>query len=147
MQNFINSMSDDLMNSLVLIRYVVADDCPDYVMHLLSRKFIKNADRASEYIIKLFTTIFGKVDFRVTNDNIWVASKLRLLCFKVTKCSTNRQSARENSIWTNERIVHSVLISGWLFNSDLLETWLSLVVYHGVGLVNMPPCSFNSSEL
>ena len=36
MKYFVNSMSDDLVNGFVLVRDVVANDGPDYIMHLLS---------------------------------------------------------------------------------------------------------------
>ena len=147
MQNFINCMTDYLMYRLVFVGDVVADNCPNNVMNLLSRQLIENSIRTSKTIVQFLASILHMVDFWVTHYNIWVTTKRRLLGFKITKGSADRESTWEYSEWADQRIIHSVLISWWLFNSDLLKTWLTLSVNYWMCLVDVPSSCFDSSEL
>lgn len=51
-----------------------------------------------------------------------------MLGFKVTESSADGKSTWEDSERSDERVVHSVLISWRLLHSNLLKTWLALVV-------------------
>lgn len=70
-----------------------------------------------------------------------------LLGLKISESSADRQSSREHSVWTNQRIVHSIFISWWLCNSDLLKTWLPILVNDGMRLVNVASSLLNPVEL
>lgn len=137
MKNFINSYSNDLVHWLWFIAYISAYNCPNQIMNLLRLKFVENTVWASKNIVKAFAPIFLVYDVRLWYNNIWVSTKLWLFRLKITKGPTYRQPPWKNSVWTNERIIHCVLILWWLLNSYLLQAWLSVSIYHRMGLVNM----------
>jgi len=147
MENFVNSVANDLMNGLVFVWKMMPNDCPDYVVHLLSWKLVEDAIWASQNIIKVLATVLRMSDFSVTDHHVWVSSKLRLLGFKVTKCTADWETTWENSKRPDQRVVHSILISWGLIDSYLLQTWLSLRVDHRVCLVDVATWLLNPIKL
>ena len=88
-----------------------------------------------------------EVDLGITDHDVWVATKLGLLGLKISKCSADREPTWEDSERANERVVHCVLVTRWLLDSDLLQAWLALCIDYRVCLINVSTSSFYSSEL
>ena len=147
MQHLVDCEADDLVYCLRLISDVVVDYGPDAVVHLLGRQLVEDAVRARQHVVQLFAAVFLEVDFGLADYDIWVSSKLRLLCLKVSKGSTDGQSTWENSIWPYQWVVHCVLFHGRLVNSYLLQTRLPLSIDYGVRLVNVSSGRLNPPEL
>lgn len=145
-EDFVNCKSNYLVDWLLFVMNLVIEDWPYNVMHFLGWQLVKDSIRACQHVVKFFATVFRVVDFWITNDHVWIASKLWLLGFKISKCSTNRKSAWEHSIWSDQRVIHCVLISRWLGYPDLLQAWLTFNIYNTMRLVDMPTRFLNPVE-
>jgi len=73
-QDLVDSEPNDLVHRLVLVPDVVSDDCPDDVVHVLSRKLVENAIRASEHVVQLLATLLLVVYIRIAYYNLGVAT-------------------------------------------------------------------------
>lgn len=116
-------------------------------MNFLSGELVKNTIRTCKNIIKLFTTVFLIVNLWITNYYVGISSELVLFGFQISKGSAYGQSTWKYSVRTNQRVIHCIFISWGLCNSDLLEAWLTVLVYHTVGLINMSASRFNPMKL
>jgi len=104
----------------------MVDHCPYHIMYILSRQLVKNAIRASHNIIQLLAAIFLEVNFRVTYDNIWVSTQLRLLGFQISEGPAYGEAPGEYPVWANKWIIHGVFLDWRFFDPDLLQARLTL---------------------
>ena len=147
MQNFIHSEPDDLVNSFRLISNVIVNYLPNTVVDLLCGELIEHSIGACEHVVKLLATILLKIDLWFTDDDVRIASKLRLFRFKISKSSANREATRKYTIRSNKRIIHCVFFHWRFFDPNLLQARLPLLIDYRMSLIDVSTSSFNPSKL
>ena len=113
---------------------------PDNLIDLVVLQFVEDSVRADKYVIKIVHTILLVSDLWIASDHSANPAQVSQLSLAVTKSSTDRKSARKDTIGPNERVLFIIAILGWWHS--LLSNLVSLggrqaILHHCLGLIDV----------
>ena len=123
---------------------------PHNLVDLVVLQLIKNAIRCDHNVVQIVDTALFVSGLRFASDNASHAAKMRELGLAIAERPAHGETAREDSIWTNERVFLFVAIFFiWQrLLPDLLRSGCRHAVLHDcLSLVDIAACLHDSIEL
>lgn len=116
---------------------------PNNLVDCVILQLIENAIRSYQHIVQLVNSIDLMCSFRVTSHDALHTTKMGQFSLTISKSSTDRESAGEHSIWTNEGVFFVITVF-WIRANILLyllclSGWQS-IFHNSLCLVNIPTC-------
>jgi len=128
------------VGDLALLSGHIPNDLVDCVILQL----IENAIRSYQHIVQFVNSIDLMSSFRVTSHDTLHTTKMGQFSLTISKSSTDRESARKNSVWTNKGIFFVITVF-WIWANILLyllclSGWQS-IFHNSLCLVNISTSS------